>query len=192
MFSGYCPHKSRYLCGKSLSRMAGRPRRHFVSDVALPSNFVPTNPLISVPTSGICTPMLDTTWKLRVSENELTEWKAMAAERGMLLSEWIRSCCNAAGPSTARRIEKIAAEMAHDAGKSIIEELEPVASVSSVREDAAVPAAGGRKPFTDPFPPEAVSDPKPGICANCEHRRSKHGGFGSACQEDNCLCSGFE
>lgn len=34
--------------------------------------------------------------------------------------------------------------------------------------------------------------PSPNICANCEHKRSRHGGFGHACQEDNCLCARFE
>jgi hypothetical protein len=160
-------NKSRYLYGKSLMRRAGRPRRHFVSDVALPSNFIRTNPLISVRTSATHPYMKTARWELRIEPEELTEWKAMAAERGMLLSEWIRSCCNGAGPSTARRIE----------------EIEGSARISDVRQDAAVPAAKGR---------ESVAVPSPGICANCEHRRSKHGGFGSACQEDNCLCSGFE
>ena len=38
--------------------------------------------------------MLNTTWKLRVSEEDLAEWKVQAAESGMLLSEWIRARCN--------------------------------------------------------------------------------------------------
>src|SRR6266404_6671194 len=46
-------------------------------------NPVPTNILTSVPTTGICTHMgFDTTWKLRVSEEELHEWKQRSAADG--------------------------------------------------------------------------------------------------------------
>ena len=35
-----------------------------------------------------------TTVKLRLSEAELSEWKAAAAENEETLSEWVRGCCN--------------------------------------------------------------------------------------------------
>ena len=56
----------------------------------------PQNTLQSVPTSATCTHMLDTTWKLRVSAEELDKWKVEAERDGKLLSEWIREQCNAA------------------------------------------------------------------------------------------------
>ena len=59
----------------------------------VPTN-VPTNLLTCTHKQSICTHMLDKEWKLRVSEQELSEWKAAAAEEGMLLSEWIREVCN--------------------------------------------------------------------------------------------------
>lgn len=115
---------------------------------------VPTNHLTSVPTSDICTHMLNVTWKLRVSEEELGQWKEKAAKSGMLLSEWIRAKCN---------------------GSSEHKE---------VRESRAVSTSSRREPVT--------AEPLVGICANCEHKKTRHGGFKGCCQEDNCLCAGFE
>jgi len=34
--------------------------------------------------------------------------------------------------------------------------------------------------------------PSPNVCANCEHPKSKHGGFGTCCQADCCACPRFE
>jgi hypothetical protein len=39
---------------------------------------------------------------------------------------------------------------------------------------------------------EMPTAPTPLICANCEHPKSKHHGFKSACQADTCLCGSFE
>jgi hypothetical protein len=38
--------------------------------------------------------MLDVTWKLRVSQDELESWKATAAHNGVMLSEWVRETLN--------------------------------------------------------------------------------------------------
>jgi len=38
--------------------------------------------------------MKSTTWKLRLTEEELAEWKAQAANEAMTLAAWIREKCN--------------------------------------------------------------------------------------------------
>ena len=68
-------------------------RKDTVDEIA---KVYPQASLTPVPTSSICTHMLETTWKLRVSEEELKTWKAYAAERGMILSEWVRDTLNTA------------------------------------------------------------------------------------------------
>lgn len=40
--------------------------------------------------------------------------------------------------------------------------------------------------------PKISHKPVPGVCANCEHPKHKHGGFGMSCQADTCLCARFE
>lgn len=37
-----------------------------------------------------------------------------------------------------------------------------------------------------------ITLPNPKVCVNCEHAQSKHCGYNSACQENTCLCRGFE
>lgn len=37
-----------------------------------------------------------------------------------------------------------------------------------------------------------VTLPRANVCVNCDHAKSKHGGFGGACQEDGCMCGKFE
>ena len=34
--------------------------------------------------------------------------------------------------------------------------------------------------------------PDPKVCANCEHPKHKHSGFGSCCAADVCACPRFE
>jgi hypothetical protein len=33
---------------------------------------------------------------------------------------------------------------------------------------------------------------KPGYCEGCGHEKHKHRGFGMACQEERCMCGGYE
>jgi len=75
--------------------------------------------------------------------------------------------------------------------------------VSDVPRDGAVRANGGRKPAarrvsagveagsaTLGKPP--ITLPSRAVCVNCEHGKSMHRGHGTACQEANCRCGGFE
>lgn len=48
---------------------------------------------------------MNTTWKLRVSDGELAEWKQAAAADGKMLSEWIRELCN--GEVEAHRVPDV-------------------------------------------------------------------------------------
>lgn len=41
-------------------------------------------------------------------------------------------------------------------------------------------------------PPNLIEKFVLGVCANCLHKKSRHGGFGDCCQEDNCMCPSFE
>ena len=67
-----------------------------------------------------CTDTKTARWELRLTPGELSEWKAKAADSGMLLSEWIRAKCN--------------------------EDAEPAGGrISSVRRDAEIPAPEGRE-----------------------------------------------
>lgn len=109
--------------------------------------------------------MMNTTWKLRLSTEELESWKTAAAAEGKLLSEWVRESCN---------------------GEAAGYETEPkkLGNRKDVSGAKNVPADTGRKPTASGVPAH--------LCANCEHAKSKHWGFRGACQSDNCLCPGFE
>jgi hypothetical protein len=78
--------------------------------------------------------------------------------------------------------------------------------VEAVRPAVEVRAAGGRKSLAAGVDPilkatggsireseqaGTIADFRT-LCANCEHLRKRHGGFKTSCQEDNCLCAGFE
>jgi len=97
--------------------------RQCQAKVVLPPLFVPTNAL----KCAIRTHMLDTTWKLRVSAEELELWKAEAARAGMLVSEWIREQCNAAASSPIPGVRE-------DVGVRAPERREPVAVEPVYRE----------------------------------------------------------
>jgi hypothetical protein len=132
------------------------------------SYLYPRNVLTYVPTIDRCTHMgLGTTWKLRVSEEELSEWKQSALGQGKLLSEWIREQCNEGvhGVPEDHRVPK-------------------------VRKGGEVRAGGGREPAAG----GAVVQHTTGgdVCMGCEHARIKHRGFKTACQAENCLCGGFK
>jgi len=116
--------------------------------------------------------MLEKTWKLRVSAEELSTWKEEAAKRGVLLSEWIRKKCNDD-------------KLPHKPGMP-----EWPGAAEDVPRDSGVPTSKRREPSAVGI--TKLSVPAPDICANCEHKKSRHGGWGKCCQEDNCLCERFE
>lgn len=62
--------------------------------------------------------------------------------------------------------------------------------VPELRKRGKVRATIGREPAADGTVEREY--PATHECVNCEHGKSKHGGFGDACQSDNCLCGGFE
>jgi plasmid stability protein len=98
------------------------------------------------------------------------------------------------GDALLRRLKSEAALAGKSLREYVIERLEADGGVQGVREAKAVRAPGGRKPAAVGAVDGAnlSAAPRSEVCANCDHRKSKHGGFGGACQEDNCLCSGFK
>ena len=111
--------------------------------------------------------MLNITWKLRVSAEELEAWKVAAGSDGEILSVWIRNQCNEA----ASAVDKPSPEVL----EKVIGKGEWGDPVRRVTERVA-----------------EKEQPNPMACANCDHLKSKHGGFKGACQADTCLCGGFE
>jgi hypothetical protein len=170
---------SQYLSAETGLTACGRPIRLSVGGGALPSNDlirtnIRTNHLLSVRTPAICTDMKTARWEVRCTEEELALWKQEAAKLGMLVSEWMRVGLN-----------------------DLVDHAKWVRDnpVPDVPRAKSVRAPRGRKPAAvasvdrvDELP----AGPTPGICATCEHPRKKHGGWNGCCQEDNCLCVGFE
>jgi hypothetical protein len=125
----------------------------------------------------------------RFDNTDVHTWKERAAEQGLTLTEWIRRRCNESG-----------------AGNRGVEVVQPAVEVpaSERRKSASAGAGEGIAKYSQvgSFTAEelmkAVHVPdflpllSPNICANCEHPKKKHGGFGTCCQEDNCACPKFE
>lgn len=127
--------------------------------------------------------MLEKTVKLRVSAAELARWKAVAAANEKSVSEWIRGWCNTVCDPPW---EKVIVQPAIQHDPRAFEKILYHGLVEAPEKLAAARAAVG------PAVPDFVPKLSPKICANCEHKRSRHSGFKGCCQEDNCLCAGFE
>jgi hypothetical protein len=73
--------------------------------------------------------------------------------------------------------------------------LQPGGEVRS--DEGRKPRAAGRAALSRTTIRETRFDRYPGLpnpkaCVNCDHLKIKHGGFGGACQVENCLCGKFE
>ena len=111
--------------------------------------------------------MMNTTWKLRLSEEELGRWKRAAAVRGQLLSEWVRENCEAGADADL--------EEGHH-------KLPDVSRTAKVRED------GGRESVSVESVPGI---PKPIDKCMCGDTYEQHY-HGHSCQAKLCQCRIFE
>lgn len=129
---------------------------------------------------------MKTTISLRVEVEEAEKWKSKAGER--TLTEWIREQCNVVANGqavilvpTQRRV--LGREESGESDR-----------VPDVPRDVKVRAAKGRKSEAGggSFGKPPITLPRAGVCVNCDHPKSKHGGFKGACQAEQCMCGGFE
>lgn len=136
--------------------------------------------------------MNDAWLKIRIPANELEELKRAAGKSEKSVSEYVRELLE----KGEVRDEVVLDAANGNSGIQTADRKRPVrAAVGRVSDiagtvsgDSVAAVHGGEGDFGKP----PITLPRANVCVNCEHAKHKHGGFGTSCQFEGCLCAKFE
>lgn len=121
---------------------------------------------------------------------DVIRMESKAREEGMTLAEWAREALRGElkiGGNGDRVERAIGPGAMGTAGRGT-----GVSRGRAGREGGAVGAGGLATGSSGGVGKPPITLPRANVCVNCEHAKHKHGGFGTSCQFEGCLCAKFE